>query len=137
MNKCELVGRLTKDPAVQTTQGGKVRCEFTVAVQRKFANAQGVREADFIRCVAWNQTADFVGKYFTKGKSIGVVGSIQTRSYDDQQGVKQYVTEVLVQEAEFVASNENKQGDAQPQPEAQPEAKPTEMTEYADDELPF
>lgn len=132
INKAIIIGNLTKDPKMSTTQSGVVKAELTVAVQRRFANSQGVREADFIRCVAWRQTAEFIGKYFQKGKKIGLVGSIQTRSYDDQQGVKQYVTEVVVQEVEFVTPNDNKQS-----AQAEPEAKPTEMTEYYDDETPF
>lgn len=87
--------------------------------------------------MAWNQTGEFVNKYFTKGKKIALVGSIQTRNYDAQDGTKRYVTEVLVSEVEFVTPNENRQG-AQSQAEAPAEeARPTQMVETEDDELPF
>jgi len=104
MNKVILVGNLTRDPEHRTTPSGASVCTFTVAVQRRFANQQGVREADFSNCVAWRQTADFVHRYFTKGKRIGVVGSLQTRTYDAQDGSKRYVTEVVCDECEFVDS---------------------------------
>ena len=137
MNKAVIIGNLTKDPEAVTTQSGKTKVNFTVAVQRRTPNQQGVREADFIPCVAWNQTGEFVNKYFTKGKKIAVVGSIQTRTYDAQDGTKRYVTEVLVSEVEFVTPNENRQ-EAQPQAEAPvEEARPTQMVETEDDELPF
>ena len=104
MNKVILVGNLTRDPEYRTTPSGATVCNFSIAVQRRFANQQGVREADFINCVAWRQQADFVHRFFTKGRKIGVVGSIQTRTYDAQDGSKRYVTEVVCDECEFVDS---------------------------------
>ncbi len=95
MNKVILVGNLTRDPEYRTTPSGAAVCNFSIAVQRRFANQQGVREADFINCVAWRQQADFVHRFFTKGRKIGVVGSIQTRTYDAQDGSTRYVTEVV------------------------------------------
>ena len=105
MNKVELVGRLTKDPEVKLTSNQTQFCNFTVAVDRRFKDANGQRQADFINCVAWRQTAVFIQKYFRKGNRIGLVGSIQTRSYDDQSGQKKFITEVVVDEAEFVESS--------------------------------
>ena len=105
MNKVILVGNLTKDPEARTTPSGVACTTFTVACQRRFANQQGVREADFINCVAWRQTAEFISRYFTKGRKIGIEGSIQTRTYDAQDGTRRYVTEVVVDNAEFVDSN--------------------------------
>ena len=104
MNKAILVGNLTKDPELKTTASGVSYANFTVACTRRFANQQGVREADFINCVAWRQQAEFVARYFTKGSRIGVEGTIQTRSYDAQDGTKRYVTEVVVDNVEFVGS---------------------------------
>lgn len=104
MNKVQLIGRLTKDIDLKTSQSGKKYCFFTVACDRKFKNQDGKRESDFITCVAWNQTAEFLSKYFGKGSRIAVVGSIQTRSVE-QNGQKQYFTEVLVEDVEFVESN--------------------------------
>ena len=105
MNKCEIVGRLVKDPEIKMTTNQTPYCNFTVAVDRRFKDANGQRQADFINCVAWKQTATFIQKYFRKGSRIGIVGSIQTRSYEDQNGQKHFVTEVLAEEAEFVESN--------------------------------
>ena len=104
MNKVELIGRLTKEPEIRTTSNQNQFCQFTLAVDRRFKDANGQRTADFINCVAWKQTAVFIQKYFRKGNRIGVVGSIQTRNYDDKNGQKVYVTEVIVDEAEFVES---------------------------------
>ena len=83
-----------------------------MACQRRFANQQGVREADFISCVAWRQTAEFIQRYFSKGSRIGLVGSIQTGSYTAQDGSKRYTTEVLVDNVEFVGSRQDGGGQA-------------------------
>ena len=104
MNKVELIGRLTKDVEIKTTQNQTQYTQFTLAVDRRFKDANGQRQADFIQCVAWKQTAVFIQKYFRKGNRLAVIGSIQTRSYDDKNGQKVYVTEVVVDEAEFVES---------------------------------
>lgn len=104
MNKVTLIGRLTKDAELKTTSSGINYCNFIIAVDRKFKDANGNRQADFIACVAWRTTAEFISKYFKKGNKIAVVGSIQTRSYEDQSGNKHLVTEVIVDEAEFVES---------------------------------
>ncbi|MBQ4271599.1 MAG: single-stranded DNA-binding protein [Clostridiales bacterium] len=105
MNKVMLVGRLTKDPELKNTSSQVPFCNFTVAVDRRFKDNNGQRQADFINCVAWRQTASFIGSYFRKGSRIGIVGSIQSRSFEDSNsGQKRYVTEVVVDEAEFVES---------------------------------
>ena len=100
MNKVILIGNLTKDPELTTTNNGIEVCKFTVAVQRKFKNKDGEYEADFINCVAWRKTAEFVNQYFSKGKKIACVGSIQTRTYEAQDGGTRYVTEVVADEVE-------------------------------------
>ena len=128
MNKCELVGRLTKDPELKNTQNGTQFCNFTVAVDRRFKDANGNRQADFISCVAWKERAQFVSKYFRKGNRIGICGSIQTRSYDDN-GTKHFVTEILVDEAEFVESAKKEEPDTSLPEEYVPEP--------VSDELPF
>lgn len=118
MNRVTLVGRLTKDPEIKLTSNQTQFCNFTLAVDRRFKDANGQRQADFISCVAWKQTAVFIQKYFKKGNRIGVAGSIQTRSYDDQNGQKHFVTEVIIDEAEFVESQNsetNQAEDTQPQ----------------------
>ena len=124
MNKCELIGRLTKDPELKLTSNQTAYCNFTIAVDRRFKDANGQRQADFINCVAWRQTASFISNYFHKGSKIGIVGSLQSRSYDGNDGQKRYVTEVVVDEAEFVeSSGSGRSGsDAQMQSQPQPQA---------------
>ena len=102
MNKAILIGRLTRDPELKTTASGVSVCSFTLAVNRRFKNAEGGYDADFINCVAWRAQAEFICKLFVKGSLFGGVGSIQTRNYDDKDGKKVYVTEVAVDEAYFV-----------------------------------
>ena len=102
MNKVILIGNLTKDPELTTTTSGIEVCRFSIAVQRRFKNASGEYEADFINCVAWRNTAQFVHKYFAKGKKMAVEGNIQTRNYEAQDGTKRYVTEVVAEQVEFV-----------------------------------
>ncbi len=102
MNKIILVGRLTRDPELRSTSMGISTANFTVAVNRNFKNKDGQYDADFISCVAFRNTADFVSKYFKKGNLISLDGRIQTRNYDAQDGTKRYVTEVVVENVEFV-----------------------------------
>lgn len=130
MNKCELVGRLTKEPELKLTTNQTAYCNFTIAVDRRFKDSNGQRQADFINCVAWKQTATFVQKYFHKGNRIGVVGSIQTRQYEDQQGVKHFITEVLAEDVEFVESQQQTAPEQNTQAEAPTQTAPT-------GELPF
>ena len=125
MNKAILVGNLTKAPEQRTTSSSIAVTSFTVAVRRRYKDADGNYQADFINCVAWRSTAEFVAKYFTKGSRIGVVGTIQTRTYDDQNGNKRYVTEVVADEVEFAGSKTQNQ-DMQ---------KPTEQESRTADEL--
>ena len=142
MNKAILIGNLTRDPETMTTSSGITKCNFTVAVQRRFANAQGVREADFIPVVCWRQTAELCARYLSKGRKVAVEGSIQVRSYDAQDGTKRYVTEVVADNVEFLGSrDEGSRGDyapAAPAP-APRQAAPAAggFTEVDDDELPF
>ena len=104
INKAILVGRLTADPELRTTQSGVSVCSFSVAVDRRFSGGSGERQTDFINCVAWRQSAEFIAKYFNKGKLIGVEGSIQTRNYEDRQGNKRTAVEVVVDNATFIGS---------------------------------
>ena len=126
MNKVELIGRLTKEPEIKLTSNQTQFCNFTIAVDRRFKDANGQRQADFINCVAWKNTAVFIQKYFHKGNRIGLTGSIQTRSFDDQNGQKRFVTEVLVDEVEFV---ESQPAQTQPEPPTQPQAQPAPAVE--------
>lgn len=107
MNKAILVGRLTKDTEIKETSNNSKLCQFTIAVDRRFKDKDGNRQADFISCLAWGKNAEFINKYFHKGSRIGIVGNIQTRSYADKDGKTVYVTEVVVDEAEFVENANN------------------------------
>lgn len=123
MNKVILLGRLTADPEIRTTNSGLSTCRFTVAVNRRFADKQsGEHKADFIVCVAWRKTAEIVAKYFCKGKQISLEGTIQTGSYQDRNhsDVTHYTTEVIVENVEFVGSkntdNDNSYNNSSPPP---------------------
>lgn len=107
MNKVILMGRLTREPELKTTQSGTSVCNFSIAVNRRYKNAEGNYDADFVNCVAWRQTGEFVSKYFTKGSMVAVVGSLQTRKYE-KDGQKRTVTEVLVDEAYFCGDKTDK-----------------------------
>ena len=102
LNKVVIAGRLTSDPELKTTQTGVSVTSFTVAVNRRFQREGAEQQADFINCTAWRQTAEFITKYFVKGSSICVTGSIQTRKWQDQNGQNRYGTDVVVDEAMFV-----------------------------------
>lgn len=108
MNKVILMGRLTKDPEVRYTQATNTMVtSFTLAVNRRFVKQGEVRQADFINIVAWNKTAEFVSKYFSKGQQVGVIGRIQTRNYDNEEGIKHYVTEVIAEEVYFAGEKKD------------------------------
>lgn len=130
MNKVILIGNLTKDPEHMSTTNGVSVCRFTLAVQRKFAGQDGEREADFINIVTWRGLADNCHKFLSKGKKCGIVGEIQTRSYDAQDGTKRYVTEVVASEVEFLSAKE--QGESNSTNNT-PELQPIDE----DDSLPF
>lgn len=107
MNNANLVGRLTRPVDLRYTQTGIAYGSFTLAVNRKYKNKDGEREADFINCVIWEKGAELLANYTQKGSLIGVSGPIQTRSYDNQQGQRVYVTEVLVENFDFLESRKN------------------------------
>jgi single-strand binding protein len=107
MNNANLVGRLTRPVDLRYTQTGIAYGSFTLAVTRKYKNKDGEREADFINCVIWKKGAELLANYTQKGSLIGVSGPIQTRSYDNQQGQRVYVTEVLVENFDFLESRKN------------------------------
>lgn len=104
MNKVILMGRLTRDPEVKNTTTGKAVATFTLAVDRRFKNKDGQKEADFINIVVWGKQAEFVGQYLSKGSQIGVSGRLQVRSYDGQDGHRRYVTEVVADEVYFIST---------------------------------
>ena len=129
LNKVILGGRLTADPEIKQTPGGKMVCQFSVAVNRKGKD----QPTDFINCVAWEKSAELLSKYFRKGSSICVVGEIQVRQWKDKDGGNRYATEVRVSEINFVDSKSDNGSQAQTyMPDAY---KMEDMA--ADDELPF
>lgn len=104
MNKAIIIGRLTRDPEMRTTQSGINSTTFTVAVSRNYSGANGERETDFINCVAWRNQAENIKKYCVKGTQVAVEGRIQTRSYDANDGTKRYVTEIVADNVTFLGS---------------------------------
>ena len=133
MNKTILMGRLTRDPEVRYTQTNNTMvASFTLAVNRRFAK-EGEQQADFINIVAWSKTAEFCSKYFKKGQHVGIIGRIQTRSYDNQEGKRVYVTEVIAEEVYFADSK--KDNETQGIVQTKLEENPYEITNEED--LPF
>ena len=123
MNKIILKGRLTADPELRQTQSGIASCRFTVAVDRQYADKNtGERQADFISCVAWRQTAEFVSRHFNKGKMIAVIGELRTSTYQDKKhpDVNHYATDVYVDSVEFCGDKGSGQP-AQAQQQVQPQ----------------
>ena len=141
MNKVILVGRLTADPILKQTQSGISSCRFTVAADRKFADKNtGERQADFINCIAWKQTAEFVSRYFSKGRMIVVEGALRNNNYQDRKypDVTHYTMDVLVDNVEFAgdkAANNNNQQPSQYAQAAQP-VSPQEQAQ-ANDQLSY
>jgi single-strand DNA-binding protein len=125
MNKAFIIGNLTKDVELTTTSSGISVARFTVATQRRFANADGEKVADFHNCVAWRGLAENLAKYCKKGNKVSVVGEIQTRNYDAQDGTKRYVTEIMANEVEFLSSKKSGEGEE------------PKLTPVDDDNLPF
>lgn len=133
MNRFFGIGRLTKEPDFRSTTNGKSVCTFTIAINRRF-KTEGQQQADFIPIVAWGKTADICAKYLHKGSQVAVCGSIQTRSYDDKNGNKVYVTEVNAEEVQFLSkgNNEAESGSVSPQNGFESQMMPVE-----DDDVPF
>ena len=113
MNKVILIGRLTKDVELRYTQTNNTAvASFSLAVNRKFVKPGEERQADFINIVAWSKLGEFCSKYFKKGQQVGIIGRIQTRSWDDEQGQKHYVTEVIAEEIDFIGSKNKQNNEA-------------------------
>lgn len=130
MNKAILIGNLTKDPELTTTNNGVSVCRFTLAVSRRFANAEGERETDFINIVVWRNLADNCHKFLKKGSKAAVVGNIQSRSYDANDGTKRYITEIVAEEVEFISTKSEMTS-------ARGEDEVAKLEPITDDNLPF
>ena len=139
INRVVLAGRTTRDLELRNTKSGTSVCSFTLAVERNFKSKNGDREADFISCIAWKKTAEVMSQYVKKGSVIGVDGRIQTRSYDNRDGQRVYVTEVVVDNFSFLGgSSKGSQGSKNKQPSNQSND-PFDSNEQTDvtDDLPF
>lgn len=152
MNKVFLIGNLTKDPEMRSTQSGVAVCNFTIAVNRRFRNQQtGQQETDFLNVIAWRQLAELCNKYLAKGRKVAVTGSIQTRTYETKDGSKRTTWDIVADEVEFLTT-QNQQSSAQSAPGAyataankdsgtayapQPHNDFGGFTQADDEELPF
>ena len=134
MNRCFLIGNLTRDPELATTKSGVSVCRFSLAVTRNFSNADGEREADFLNIIVWRGQAENCHKYLKKGSKCAVTGSIQTRSFDAQDGSKRYVTEIVADNVEFL--NSKSSGDGQDKV-AVDNKEVAKLEPIDDDTLPF
>ena len=111
MNRCILIGNLTKDPELRSTPNGVSVCTFSIGVSRRFSNQNGERESDFFNIVVWRKQAENAAKYLRKGSQVGIAGTIQNRSYEAKDGTKRYITEIVADEVQFLrSSNADSQG---------------------------
>ncbi|PAT02451.1 single-stranded DNA-binding protein [Candidatus Izimaplasma bacterium ZiA1] len=147
INRVVLVGRLTKDPELRYTTSNLPVATFTIAVNRTFTNQSGEREADFIQCVVWRKQAENLQRFVKKGNLIGVEGRMQTRTYDDQAGVRKYITEVVCDSVQFLEpKNQDNQSDYQQYENTYPQKNnsynnkrndQTPTIDVSEDDLPF
>lgn len=135
MNKVYLIGNLTRDPELAETTSGIKVCRFAIAVNRTYAGSDGNRETDFFNITVWRTQAENCGRYLKKGSKVAIVGSLQNRSYEDKEGVKRNVTDIIASEVEFLASRSTQEGssdDGSSQRRERPKLEPV-----SDDDLPF
>ena len=142
INRVVLTGRLTRDVDLRYTQGGAAVATFNLAVDRRFTNQQGEREADFVSCVVWRKSAENFANFFHKGSLVGIEGRIQTRNYENQQGQRVYVTEVIVENFSFLepkssSSNGSYQNNRPQNNASDPFANNGGTVDIQDDQLPF
>lgn len=139
MNKVYLIGNLTRDPESSETSSGVHVCRFAIAVNRNYASADGTRETDFFNITVWRQLAENCGKYLKKGSKVAVVGQLQNRSYEDKDGIRRSVTDIVASEIEFLtpkSSVDSFDDDAAVVSRAPRKEKPV-LEEVDDDQLPF
>ncbi|UXR74641.1 single-stranded DNA-binding protein [Staphylococcus sp. IVB6238] len=137
INRVVLVGRLTKDPEFRATQSGVEVATFTLAVNRNFKSKDGEQQADFINCVVFRKQAENVKNFLSKGSLAGVDGRMQSRSYENKEGQRVYVTEVVCDSVQFLEPKNNSQSNNQPKQQGQAQDNPFENTSIDDDDLPF
>ena len=134
MNKVILIGNLTRDPELTETPTGVSVCKFAIAVSRDYASSDGTRETDFFNITVWRGRAENCGKFLKKGNKVAVIGSLQTRSYEDKDGIKRNVIDVVANEVEFLTPK-NAQGDGEELPVSKREH--PQLEEIDDNSLPF
>ena len=133
MNKVILIGNLTRDPELTETPNGVSVCKFAIAVSRDYASSDGTRETDFFNITVWRGRAENCGKYWKKGNKVAVIGSLQTRSYEDKDGIKRNVIDVIANEVEFLTPKAN-QGEGEDMPVSN---RRPQLEEIDDNSLPF
>ena len=145
MNQTCLIGRLTKDVELKYTPANQAVAQFTLAVNRTFKNANGERESDFINCVIWRKSAENFANFVKKGALVGITGRIQTRNYENAQGQRVYVTEVIAENFQMLESRNQQQGQQQSQPQQAKQQQAKQPDQFSggapmdlnDDSLPF
>ena len=139
MNKVILIGNLTRDPELTETPSGIAVCRFSIAVSRDYANAEGTRETDFFNITVWRGRAENCGKYLKKGNKVAVVGSLQTRSYEDKDGIKRKVTDIVASEVEFLTPKSAQGGDfdGEEAPVVSAKRERPQLEAIDDNQLPF
>lgn len=139
MNKVYLIGNLTRDPETSETGSGVTLCRFAIAVNRNYSSSDGERQTDFFNITVWKALAENCGKYLKKGSKVAVVGSLQNRSYEDKDGIKRNVTDIVASEVEFLSSkNSGDAMDDKPAPRRAAASKKPELEVMPDDDtLPF
>lgn len=137
INNVVLVGRIVRDPELRYTPQNTAVATFTLAVNRRFKNAKGEREADFINCVIWRQSAENLANWAKKGTLVGITGSIQVRNYENKEGQRVYVTEVLADNFQMLESNSNKTEKGKTKSNQDKDPFAGSPMEVSDDDLPF
>ena len=132
MNKVFLIGNLSKEPELSKTPSGVAVCKFPIAVQRDYTDSDGNKSADFFTIVVWRGRAENCGKYLKKGNKVAIVGSLQTRSYEDKDGVKRNVTEIIASEVEFLTPKQQEEASVMSMNRGRPQLDPID-----DNQLPF
>ena len=140
MNKVFLIGNLTRDPELRETPSGVAMCRFAIAVQRPYSSQDGERQTDFFECTAWRGLGETIARYTKKGKKVSVVGSVQLRNYEDNQGVKRTAVDIICQDVEFLSPRENDDSfdDVSEAPrQSAPKRKPVLQAMDDDSDIPF
>lgn len=137
MNKVILIGNLTRDPELSETPSGVAVCRFSIAVSREYANADGNRETDFFNITVWRGRAENCGKYLKKGNKVAIVGNLQNRSYEDKDGIKRNVTDIIASEVEFLTPKSSEATDEEESAVVSVRRERPQLEAIDDNQLPF